>query len=210
MKLLPAIILLSIARMHAANLIVNGHFEAPDAADGTLSSYSSIPGWDPYGVATGVYVISGDAGISDWPSAGQGGSEQFVDIGNAPDTGIMQTIPVPSGFGSAFISWYDATLGVTPGSVLEYSTYTVRLRDSLGEMVGSQGFSTNTDAWALKSLFLPGSLEAGNYTLEFVATTGAFQKDTLIDNVIFVPEPSAATLAALASGLVMFRRRRIR
>ena len=183
----------------AANLIVNGSFEIPvTTTPNTLQSFPTIPGWTPAGSATSIYVINGDIGVFDWPSSGQLG-QQFADIGNASSTGIQQTISVPSGFFNPTLTWYDATLGITPGSVIEFSSYSVTVADSLSGMVATSTYATNSDAWAVKSLALPSFLAPGNYTLTFEPSSGVGQKDTLIDNVVLVPEPSSITLLLLAA-----------
>lgn len=200
--LLPAI--LTVTQAEAVNLIVNGQFEDPFTSVAPVTSYASIPGWSPLGSAVGVSVAPENPGIGNWPTMGQGGSGQFVDIGNASGTGIAQTITVPVGFGPMLISWYDATLSTG----VDFSTYNVRLLDSSNGIVASGGFLTNSDSWALKTLMPGGLPAAGSYTLEFEPTSGAFQKDTLIDNVSVVPEPSSSLLVGIALGLCLLRRNR--
>ncbi len=192
----------------AANVIVNGSFENPaNPTDNSLESHSSIPGWTPAGSAASLYVVRGNGGVAaDWPTSGQDG-EQFIDIGNMPTTGIQQTITIPPAFPNPTLTWFDATLGITPGTVFEFSTYSVIFSDSLDMTVATEGFSTNTDVWAAKSLDLPLALLPGTYTLAFIPTSGFTQKDTLIDNVSLVPEPS--TLAFLLLATIPLLKRRV-
>ena len=203
-KIILALVLSTIAHIQAANLVVNGHFDNPLQESGTIGTHPTIPGWSPRGAATAVYVVGEQPPINSWPMTGQGGTGQFVDIGNNAGTGISQAITVPVGFGVAFLSWYDATSTANG----QPSTYIVRLLDSMNAVVKSGSYSTSLASWSERSLVGIGALSAGNYTLEFEPTSGFGQNDTLIDNVRMIPETSAAALLCMGGATALLRRRR--
>jgi hypothetical protein len=198
----------ALTPLHAANVIVNGHFEDTTQASGTIGPHPSIPGWSPLGTATAVYLVGTSPPVPSWPTTGQGGSGQFIDIGNTQSTGgIVQTVTIPIGFNLPELSWYDATsdINISPLS----SSYNVRLRNASNLIVTSGSFSTTVKTWTPRTLTGFGPLPTGIYTLEFEPNTGVGLKDTLIDNVQLVPEPSISVLVAVLYLGGVFRRRRV-
>lgn len=200
------LVLAAVLPAGAANLIVNGSFETPlVGSSSALANFPTITGWTPV-VESAVYLVSGNAGVGYWPYGGQDG-DQYADFGNEPGTGIQQTVTIPIGFGVPILTWYDATLDIASGNP-QISTYTVSLIDAADQTVASSGFGTDSSTWTQRSLSLPSELAPGQYTLSFIAQTGISQKDTLLDNVSLIPEPSAALLLSLAVP-ALFRRRRV-
>lgn len=169
----------------AVELIVNGDFELPAIADGTLLA-AEADGW-----TGGVLVMNPNAAgalagnIFTWPQAPSG--QQYRDIGNTPATPLSQSFTVASA-GSVTLSWQDGSgLNIPPG--YQTGPYRVTLTDAAAATVYSADFDgwRASGAWQLRSVTL--SLAAGRYTLAFASQNQPNTNDTLIDDVSVLGPP---------------------
>lgn len=194
---------------HAAAILLNGGFEEPAIADGTLQAVTPA-GWSGGAVmmnplASGA--IPGNPFI--WPQAAQG--SQFEDIGNTAAFALSQAFVSPAG-GAYTITWQDNVGGVPALPGFQTAPYAVSLIDAAAQTILNATYdSYHADGqWVLRTL--TATLAAGSYTLTFTSLNQANRTDTLIDAVSVdpavttVPEPTGAWL--LAAGLAaLFRSR---
>lgn len=168
-----------------AELLVNGDFEQPAIADGTLLA-ADADGWNG-----GVLVMNPNAAgaiagnVFTWPQAASG--QQYRDIGNTPSTPLSQRFTLASA-GSVTLGWQDNTaLGIAPG--FQAAPYRVTLTDAAAATVYSADFDAwrASGAWQVRSVTL--SLAAGQHTLTIASQNLSNRTDTLIDGVSALGPP---------------------
>jgi len=168
----------------AANLAVNGSFEAQDVPTNSYAStdYTFSPGWSLL-----PFISDGNGGTPSWWGTGGSVGPQYGDIGNRNSGVASYDFTVPSGFVLDSITWDDAT--AAPVSSVQY---TVNLQ-TLSGSYNAPGINQN---WQAKSLpITPFIYGPGNYTLEFDVDSGnPTGWDVLIDNLVIETERAPEAL----------------
>lgn len=207
MKLLVLAAALAIAGpAAAANLVVNGDFEAAPAPIGGYSQYfggNTFTGWTVTG--NDVIVIDKNYSESGLVFNAQGGSQNAIDLTGAGNTGaadgITQTIATTPGkvYRLSFYVGNASPTGGNAGSYTQPSTLNLSID---GGAVQSFTNATNT----------PFGIDYQKFTLTFTAggaTNLLFTNGTVGDNMLgldtvtvtAVPEP--ATWALMLGGFLM-------
>jgi hypothetical protein len=199
----------------AANLVVNGSFEADDASNIPFflrqipNGWSSIPGYDVVDVIHNDYTQNDPIPVLLDAQHGV----QFIDL-NGGDLigGMQQTINGITPGARLLLSLYagqwvtNSTLNGQPAS-LSYSL----IDASNDTLLGTGNFTTDTALWTLRTLnaFAPVS---GSVRVD-IRTTFTLQAGPGVDNVSLVevvPEPASWAMLVAGFGIVgaAMRRRR--
>jgi len=196
-KLLLSSILLGLsAQVSAANLVINGSFEAPDIPSNTWSVHGAIPGWSTAG--PGVEIRDNVVG-----TAFEG--NQFIELdshgGNDTNSSIFQTLNTEAG------QHYRVSFAYSPRIGQPASTNGIEAfwNGALLSNVTANGINVNT--WSILSFLVSGT---GQDVLKFSAVGIDDSLGGNLDaiSVNKVPLPSAAfLLAPVLVGFMALRRK---
>lgn len=210
-----ASVLAFAAAPSAANLVVNGSFEADDVSNSPYFlrqipiGWSAIPGYDVVDVIHNDYAQGDPIPILLDAQAGV----QFIDLnGGGLIGGMQQTINGITPGAGLLLSLYagqwatNSTIDAQPAS-LSYSLFDA----SNDTLLGTGNFTTDTAVWTLRTLsaFAPAS---GSVRVD-IRTTFTLQAGPGVDNVSLVevvPEPASWAMLVAGFGIVgaAMRRRR--
>jgi len=168
--LAAAVLFQALGSATAANLVLNGSFEAPFVPAGALN-LTTPTAWQGSGnyqhLLRGYYGPARDG-------------EQYAALGNS--SSLSQAVTINT-LGTYTLSWLDCTEFNGPGQL---SPYSVSIIDSSGNTVATASFDANAGGfalWAARSLQFTVTAP-GTYTLRFDGHTNVFAEESLIDNVV--------------------------
>jgi hypothetical protein len=214
---LAALLLLSSGAGHAgaANIVVNGGFEAPIvAASQGWDVYPSIPGWSldasPHDPPYGIEVWRG---VNGWLPA-EGMQNLELDADTIPPTHVTGNIGVSQALATTAGQLYDISFAFSPRPGVASNVLEFYWDGSLIDTLTADGSSLGQTSWTYHQYLLAAT--GGSTLIAFKAAGVDDSFGTLLDDVQVtpsaVPEPSSLALAGvcgLVGGIYRWKRRRV-
>jgi hypothetical protein len=181
-----ALTALSVAGLSAANIVVNGGFEAPDIPAGTFALLGSVPGWN---LASGPSIEIQDH-VAGSPFEGQ----QFLELDSNGASSVYQDLATTPGA-------YSLRFAFSPRPGVPVNTMQVLWDGLLLDTLNASGTGLADTQWAVYNYTVTAT--GPTTRLQFSGVGPSNSLGEYVDAVVVesvVPEP--ASLASALLGLI--------